>query len=434
MNSKNLRFAFPTLVALFLLNSYAMAQQPAEPLTLRRAVSLAVQNSREVALARIKLTVSQNEAGVARSAFRPNLYAGSGAAYSKGLPGTPGGRAPSIFNLNYVQTLFNGPARGEVTAAERRTEIGRLSIDRARDATIVRAATIYLELGKVRRTVDLLRRERMSATKVLEITRQRVGEGVELPIEVTRAELSAARVEQGLVQLDGRTEVLENELRSLTGLGADAPIQLAPEDLPAEPPLSVEDLLRQAAENSIELKQAEMERALREEKVRAERKGYWPTVDLIGQYQLLSRINNYDEFFNKFERHNVTVGLSLQVPIYSASTHSAVALAQSELARAEMQLKQRRADLDLSVRSEARRVRSIEADREVARLELKLAQENLRVLQAGFDEGKINLREIEKARIEEGDRWRAFLDIEFERQKARLELLRITGQLTRVFP
>jgi hypothetical protein len=39
------------------------------------------------------------------------------------------------------------------------------------------------------------------------------------------------------------------------------------------------------------------------------------------------------------------------------------------------------------------------------------------------------LREVEKARLDENEKWMAFLDANFQRQQAQLELLRTAGQL-----
>jgi hypothetical protein len=44
----------------------------------------------------------------------------------------------------------------------------------------------------------------------------------------------------------------------------------------------------------------------------------------------------------------------------------------------------------------------------------------------------VNLRDIEKARLDENDKWLAYLDANFDRQKAQLELLRTAGQLDKV--
>jgi hypothetical protein len=55
------------------------------------------------------------------------------------------------------------------------------------------------------------------------------------------------------------------------------------------------------------------------------------------------------------------------------------------------------------------------------------------VLQSQFGEGKVNVREVEKARLEESDRWMTYLDANFQRQQAQLDLLQTAGQLDKVW-
>jgi outer membrane protein TolC len=75
-------------------------------LTMRHAVTLALQNSRDLALARVQYTVALNQTAVDRSAFMPNLYTGSGAAYTYGFPSL-NGSPPAVFQMNYDQAIFN---------------------------------------------------------------------------------------------------------------------------------------------------------------------------------------------------------------------------------------------------------------------------------------------------------------------------------------
>src|ERR1035437_10279865 len=94
----------------------------------------------------------------------------------------------------------------------------------------------------------------------------------------------------------------------------------------------------------------------------------------------------------------------------------------------------KRQEVRLDVRQKARSVREREAVREVARLDLRLAQETLQLTQAKFDEGRATLQEIEQARLEESDKWVGFLEADFAREQAHLTLLQATGQLAKLFP
>jgi outer membrane protein len=123
----------------------------------------------------------------------------------------------------------------------------------------------------------------------------------------------------------------------------------------------------------------------------------------------------------------------VQVPLFSARTKASIGLAQVNLEAAKASLTNKKTEVTAEVRQKTRRVKERDAAKEVARLELQLAQQNLAVLQAQFAEGKLNLREVEKARLEENEKWMAYLDANFQKQQAQLELLKTAGQLDRVW-
>lgn len=425
---------------LLLCSGAAQAQEsgtvpvaPSETLTLKRAVELSLKNSRDLAAARQQQDVAEKSALVANAEFRPNLYAGSGVAYTNGIPETPGGRAPSLFNISYTQQIFNPPLKGQARELQERTGAQTLRADEVRDAVIVQTVSEYLELAKVRHSLALLRAGEKSAERIVEVTDQRFSEGLELPMEVTRARLQAAKVARRILELEGREDVLVAVLRTRTGLPQDHPLEVSEEDLPAEARQGEADLMGLALANNPILKQAESERRARELRLKGEAGGRWPTLEMIGTYSLLSRFNNFDEFFKKFQRHNVNVGVRIEIPLFSARTNAAIALARSNLKAAEIHVENKRTELGADVKRQAHRTRELAAAREVARLELQLAQQQLGVLQTQFQEGRTGLREVERARLEENDRWIEFLDADLARQQAQLELLRTTGQLARVF-
>jgi outer membrane protein len=423
-------------LAIFILagvaGAYAQDQELVRKLTLKEAVSLAVANSRDLALARLQYGTTLRQVGVAKSAFLPNLYTGTGVAYTNGFPILEGGGAPAIFTLSYSQQIFNPPLRGEQHAAEQRAEEQRLSMDDVRDSVMSRAALNYLELAKVRHALDLMRSERMSAGRILDTTMERADTGRELPIEVVRAQLTTARIEQHIAQLEDRDDSLLGELRDMMGLPSDEMIEVSAEDIPGAAAEASRDVVAEAMVNNVELKQAQAELLARQFKLKGEEGGRWPSFSLIGQYNVLSKINNYTAFFDKFQRNNVLFGVQVQIPIFASRTSSAVAFARADLNAATLALQKKRSELSLDVRRKARLVREAELGGEVARLELQLAQENVRVLQAQFDEGRGSLKDLEAAHIDENEKWLAFLDANYVRQQTQLELLHTTGQLAQV--
>ncbi len=402
-------------------------------LTLKRAIELALQNSKDIQLAKIQARVADHAAQITKAQFLPNLYAGSGAGYSNGIPETPGGRAPSVFNVSYTEQVFNEPLRGQAKEMQEQSSSQKIVLQDARNDVITRTAMSYLELGKVQHSLELLRKERESAEKILQVTQERQSEGFELPVEVTKAQLTRAQVTQRLLQLEGREDELEVFLRYQLGLGDAQEIQVTPEELPGEAEQAGDNLVAVALTNNTGLQLAQSDVRAKEFRLKGEKRGHLPTLELVSIYSVLAKYNNYQQFFNAFQRNNFNAGVNVQVPIFSARVKAAVGLAQVNLDAARAVLGSKKSEVSAEVRQKTRRVREMDAAKEVARLELQLAQQNVSVLQAQFGEGKLNLREMEKARLTENEKWMAYLDANFQKQQAQLELLKIAGQLDKIW-
>jgi outer membrane protein TolC len=298
---------------------------------------------------------------------------------------------------------------------------------------ILRTAMAYLELGKVRHSLELLRAEEGSADKILQVTQERQGEGYELPVEVTKAQLTKAQVTQRILQLEGREDELEVFLRGQLGLGEEQAIEVTPEELPGEAEQEGANLVAMAMANNAGLMLAESDVRAKEFRLKGEKRGNLPTLEVVSTYSLLAGWNNYSEYFKKFSRNNFNAGVQVQVPVFSAKTREDIGLAQINLQASQATLASKKTQVSAEVRQKTRHLRERDAAKEVARLELQLSQQNISVLQEQFSEGKVNLREMERARLEENEKWMAYLDANFQRQQAQLDLLRTAGELDKVW-
>jgi outer membrane protein TolC len=400
-------------------------------LTLKRSIDLALQNSKDIQLAKIQARVADQATNLTKAEFLPNFYAGSGAGYTYGLPETPGGRPPEIFSLTYTQDVLDGPLRGLAKQQQEQAKSQRLVLEETRNVVVERVASAYLELVKVRHSLELLRKEKESAEKIVDVTQERQGEGFELPTEVTKAQLTKAQVVQRILQLEGRQDELEVYLRDQLGLGTDQPIDVTPEDLPGAAEQEGATLVAMASQGNASLAFAESDVKAKQFRLEGERKGYYPTLQLVGIYGVLEKYSfrNYSNIYNNFMYNNLNVGINVNVPIFSSKTRANIALAQANLDVARLNLANKRTQVSAEVRQRSRKVQEADAVKEVARLELQLAQQNVAVDQSQFNEGKLSLRDMEKARLDENEKWMAFLDANFQRQQAQLELLRTAGQL-----
>src|SRR5437660_9459976 len=349
-----------------------LAQKPAGPNTqatspapvavsLKRAIELALQNSKEIQLAKIQASVADHAAQITKAQFMPNLYAGSGAGYTNGIPETPGGRAPSVFNVTYTEQVLNEPLRGQAKETQEQAKAQKIALEEAKSNVISRTAMAYLELGKVRHALELLRKEQESAEKILQVTEERQGEGYELPVEVAKAQRSKAQVIQRILQREGREDELEVFLRYQLGFSETQAMEVTPEELPGEEEQAGDNLVAMAMTHNAGLQLAASDVRAKEFRLKGERRGYFPTVELVGIYSLLGKFNNYSQFFRTFQRNNFNAGIDVRVPIFSAPTKAAIGMARINLEAAQVNLLNKKTELTAYVRQKTRRVREEKA-------------------------------------------------------------------------
>ena len=163
--------------------------------------------------------------------------------------------------------------------------------------------------------------------------------------------------------------------------------------------------------------------------MRGERAARLPRADLVAQYWLFSKINNFDKYFASFQRNNGQLGVSFQVPIFSPGVGSQLAQSETEATHLRAELANARNRISADLQQSFRDVKKAQTAAEVARLDLEVAREQLNVDLAQMQEGRLGFRAVEESRIAESDKWIAFYDAQYALEKARWNVLRLTGDL-----
>jgi outer membrane protein TolC len=242
-------------------------------------------------------------------------------------------------------------------------------------------------------------------------------------------------VNEHIIKLEGRDATLSEQLRDLTGLPDSDSLTVETEEPSFSTDLQASQLADLAMHSDPAIQEAINDRDAQQQVLRGAKLAYLPTLSFVGQYSILSTFNNYDKYYqpNSFQRNNISAGVQINIPIFSAKTRANVALAKSQLEQSEALLGNKKQEVRLDVLQKERNVRELSASKEVARLDLKLAQQTLELFQAKFEQGNLTLRDIEQTRLDESDKWVAFLDANFALQQGQLSLLQATGQLAKVF-
>jgi outer membrane protein TolC len=400
-------------------------------MTLRQAVDMALKQNPDVAMARADEEKVRQGVRVARDPFTPRVTVGSGLAYSNGFPMSIEGSAPSIFQATAVQYLFNRPQSYTVAQARENVRGAELGAAAKREEVAYHVTSLYLDAERSGRMGALATKDTESLQKVLEAVQAQVREGRALPLSEKQAALNLARARQVAESLEEDQATAETALAVALGLGPQDRVRTAEEERPAPAPAkSEEEVIRVSLESNKELRQLESQIAAKGLEMRGARAARLPRADLVAQYAMLARYNNYDEFFRKYQRNNFQLGVSFQLPLLAGPGVGAqMAQARADIDHLRIQLAATRNRITADIQQSFREVKKAGTAAEVARLDLDVAREQLSVTLAQMQEGRATLAQVEQARLAENDKWIAFYDAQYSVEKAQWNLLRLSGDL-----
>ena len=417
--------------ALIFLSCAALASGEVRTLTMRQAVELALKQNPDILMARLDEQKAAESVREARDPFTPRLVAGSGLAYSSGFPMSIEGSAPSIVQAQAIQSLYNRPLSYQVAAARENARGATIDTAARRDDVVHRVASMHIAAQRAGSIADLVRQQVSSYQKIADAVRARVEEGRELPVEARASELRVALSNQRLRALEAEREHVEKSLAVALGFEPGDSVRAVEEEHAVlELPKTEAAAIEEALANSKEVKKLESAIQAKQLQGQGARSSRLPQIDLVAQYALMARFNNYEEFFRKFQRHNGQIGMSLQVPIFTGSAaKSQAAQADLEVMRLRIQINAARDRIALDAGKAFQDLRVAESGRDVARLDLDVTRERLGVALAQFEEGRAPLRQVEEMRSAEMEKWLAFYDAQQTVERARLEILRTTGTI-----
>lgn len=419
------------IFALLIISMVALPQLAAEPLPLKRAVALALAHSTTAASANAdqqRVFASYREA---RNQYIPQFVLGSGLGKSWGYPLSLEGSAPSIVNLNTQSALINPSLRDFVRAAKTDWNAATLQTKDQRNQVIQDTVLSYAELGKWEALVGHLQEEHAAAIQTEQLVGERIKEGVDSPIMQSKAHLTTARLRLRLAEAQGAIDVIRNRLAHMTGLPA-ASIETESDSMPALPEVKQEDDLAATAVQVSPGVQAAENRATAEGlRARGEHRAMLPSVDFAAQYGLLAAYNNYQNFFQpgSFQRHNATLGVVIKLPLFSATQRARTEAADATALKARKDAETARNQVSEETLRLQRSVEQMAAAKEVADLEYQVAQSNLESLRVRLDAGSIGWHDVQDAREQVNERYNSLQDANFELERARITLLRATGEL-----
>jgi len=400
-------------------------------LTLRQALDLAIKQNPEIIMARIDEQKSVEAVRIAKDPFSPKVVVGSGLAYTQGFPMSVEGSAPSVFQARAIQTLYNKPKSYEVAVARENSRGTTIDAAAKKEDVAHRTALLYLDAQRAARSAEAARQLIATSERLANTGQVRVNEGRELPIESRRAALRLAQARQRLGDFEAAQDQIEASLAVVLGFTPDDRVHTNPDESARfELPPDEAGAIETALANNKDVQRLESAMQARGLEARAARSEWVPQMDLIAQYGLFAKFNNYEDYFRQFQRNNGQIGASITFPVFAGKGAGArAAQADLEVRRLRTQVNVIRDRVTLDARKSWQDIRRAESARELAKLDLEVTREQLTVLLAQSEEGRASVRQVEELRSAETEKWLAYYDALHAVERAQMDLLRHTGTL-----
>ena len=352
-----------------LLVAVPVAAQEA-PLTIDRAVALALERNERAAAAETTVEAAEARVSRARTAFLPEVdivgnYRNDSDASTRNTLSTS-----AILN----QTLFDARLFPLYRYARLERDATRLSASETRRTLAFDAASSFVVVLNFEQVLRAAERRRQFARTNLEDTRARFEAGLVSSNDVTRAELELARAERGVAQAAGDVQTARVDLANVL----DAEVTEAPMETPvalleaASAPPDITGAAVAAAQqrrNDILAARTRVEslRALADE----------PSARFIPSLGLNAQSRNINEGPISDRNNDAAVGVTLNWSVFDAGARRADRAERNAIARgAELQLELATRDVERQLRGAGVQLVSEQASLLQAAAAVRAAQRN----------------------------------------------------------
>jgi HAE1 family hydrophobic/amphiphilic exporter-1 len=324
------------------LNRVGVDLNQQHPLSLREAISAALENNKDIEVARQNVRIAEFDLHGAQGAYDPRLTTGAfyeraenpissflsggqngstiqsnftGNARLEGQSPVLGGtyhfdvssgrfnsnsqftaltpQFPMSFSLTYTQPLWRGlkfdNSRRQIEIARKNLSLTDAQFRQRAIDTITNVQRAYWDLVFALRSLQVQRDAVSTARTQLEHNKRLVNEGQLAPIDVVAAEAQITTYEQGVFSALEEVSRAENNVKNLIAqnkqstLWTESIVPVDPVDL-AVPNVALSDALQMAMENRPELQQSSVLKEINQIDQKYFKEQTKPAIDLVGAY------------------------------------------------------------------------------------------------------------------------------------------------------
>ncbi|MBV4357451.1 TolC family protein [Pinibacter aurantiacus] len=446
---KYLVYTLLLFIALCSISYVASAQQPGvQRLSIKDAVSMAVQHNREIKISSLDISKAQEGSKIARSKYLPVVgvtaqvshYFSQPIFFGLGNNGTDdkipysrfGGKDQALGAFNIVQPLYDPSAKSANTQAKLLEEESRLSLSDKQTAVAAYARQTYLLIVVLGERIKLQKESLSRNEKALQDARSLLAQGRALRVDTLRAYTSVKNLEPDLLKLSNAIDVNKQQLKTLLGLDSLQTIELtdsialplAEKTVPSE-----EDVYNQAKEKRADLKAVALQQQISDQQIQSAKADKRPNVALVGQYMIQTQTNQFN-YANAYYPSTTFVGAQVNVPIFSGFSKDAkIQQAKIDKQQAVLQTENVYEQLRVDVKQVVSALNETSA-RMQTRINVKeTAQLSYDITQYRYAKGVASRLELTDAELALTGAQLNYLEAVYDYLTAQISLYRVTGRV-----
>jgi outer membrane protein TolC len=280
-----------------------------------------------------------------------------------------------------------------------------------------------------------LSQQREFAGKLVSILEDRVHAGLDSDLDLKKARRGELQIELQKMQAEDDRASLAAHLAELTGL-PESELNLTADSIPSIPDANLSPASSgQESFLAPGLLSAEASARGKLERAKGDAGYTWrPIINFAAQYGRVSPINDVSSFYNLHGNYNTAnIGVQFSFPIFDKVRKDAARISMENAARTQLDVGNQRTGETANRIKFQRSLRQVAVRVEMATLDYSIAQDELKSttiqLHGGTGSPPLTPKEEQNAKLQERQKYLDLLDARLQLDKAKISLLRQTGEL-----
>lgn len=423
----------------------ALAQRT---LTLEECLRIGIENNLSLAgsrneLRKAKHLLSENRAKLLpqinavagfNDNFNPPVSVTDGSAYGNPYNVTKTLQYNASAGLQLQMPLYNQTVYTAIDIARTMNELNRLSYEKAREDLMLQISKMYYLGQNTVEQLALIQENRVRLQELRDITQAFFDNGMAMEVDVKRVNINLENLQ---VQYDNAKSMLVQQLNLLKYVmdyPAEEEIALTPVN-----PEQVESVSLTGLRSDLyELQLLESQEKLAGQQKELIRQGYLPSLSLTGSWMYSAYTDKARHWFHSGPSNHwyssSGLGLTLRVPIFDGLDKRArIRQARIDEENARLNYENMRKNMETQYLNATNDLMNNQRNFRKQKDNYLLAEEVYQVTTDRYREGIASMTEVLQDEMRMSEAQNNYLSAHYNYQVANLTLLKLTGQLDRLF-